>query len=161
MTIVDFAKETGLSKQAIYQRLKRKNIKLSDIQQPDSNELTQEGLFTLTELFGIKATDNGKAAKPSTAGASVDLEKVNTDNTEERIKQLEEENKQLKATIEELRAAAAAKDQQLIEAYRQQADFAQQIALKRLPGETAPRRTLWERITGRGKHQETPSTESK
>ena len=30
MTIVDFAKETGLSKQAIYQKLKRKNIKLSE-----------------------------------------------------------------------------------------------------------------------------------
>lgn len=150
MTIVDFAKETGLSKQAIYQKLKRKNIRLSDIQQPDNNELTKEGLFTLTELFGVKVSDNGKAVKASKVDGVLTGK---TDNTEERIKQLEEENKQLRAAIDELRAAAALKDQQLIEAYRQQADFAQQIALKRLPGEAAPRPSLWQRITGRGKKE--------
>lgn len=154
MTIVDFAKETGLSKQAIYQKLKRKNIKLSDIQQPDNNELTEEGLFTLTELFSIKATSNGKAAPASKVDGALTNK---TDNTEDRIKQLEEENKQLRAAIDELRAAAALKDQQLIAAYKQQADFAQEIALKRLPGEAAPRPSLWERITRR--HSKTSEKE--
>ena len=157
MTITDFAKQTGLTTQAIYQKLKRKNIKLSDIQQPGNSDLTQEGLFTLTELFKVKATDNGKAV----TAATLDKAFINkNDNTEDRIKQLEEENKQLRAAIDELRAAAALKDQQLIAAYKQQADFAQEIALKRLPGEAAPRPSLWERITRR-KPQNTPENSTK
>ena len=95
MTIVDFAKETGLSKQAIYQKLKRKNIKLSDIQQPDNNELTQEGLFTLAELFKIKVEDNGKPIPASKEGVNVDSKKVNDNSAEWIIKRLEEENEQL------------------------------------------------------------------
>ena len=150
MTIVDFAKETGLSKQAIYQKLKRKNIKLSDIQQPDNNELTQEGLLTLTELFKIKVTDNGKLIPASKEEVNVDHKKVNDNSAEGIIKRLEEENEQLKISIAELRAAAAVKDQ-LIDALTARAEFAEKISLQRLPGDTAHKPTLWQRITGKGK----------
>lgn len=146
MTIVDFAKETGLSKQAIYQKLKRKNIKLSDIQQPDNNELTQEGLLILTDLFNVKVSDNGKLISASKESVNVDRKKVNENKTEELIKQLEEENKQLKISIAELRAAAAVKDQ-LIDALTARAEFAEKISLQRLPGDTTAKPTLWERIT--------------
>ena len=150
MTIVDFAKETGLSKQAIYQKLKRKNIKLSDIQQPDNNELTQEGLLTLTELFKIKVADNGKLTTASKEEVNVDHKKVNDNSAEGVIKRLEEENEQLKISIAELRAAAAVKDQ-LIDALTARAEFAEKISLQRLPGEAAPKRSLWQRITRKGK----------
>ena len=150
MTIVDFAKETGLSKQAIYQKLKRKNIKLSDIQHPDNNELTQEGLLTLTELFKIKVADNGKLMPESKEEVNIDRKKVNDNNAERIIKQLEEENEQLKISIAELRAAAAVKDQ-LIDALTARAEFAEKISLQRLPGDTAHKPTLWQRITRKGK----------
>ena len=150
MTIVDFAKETGLSKQAIYQKLKRKNIKLSDIQQPDNNELTQEGLLTLTELFKIKVADNGKLTTASKEEVNVDHKKVNDNSAEGVIKRLEEENEQLKISIAELRAAAAVKDQ-LIDALTARAEFAEKISLQRLPGDTAHKPTLWQRITRKGK----------
>lgn len=150
MTIVDFAKETGLSKQAIYQKLKRKNIKLSDIQQPDNNELTQEGLLTLTELFKIKVADNGKLTPASKEEVNVDHKKINDNSAEGVIKRLEEENEQLRISIAELRAAAAVKDQ-LIDALTARAEFAEKISLQRLPGDTAHKPTLWQRITRKGK----------
>lgn len=150
MTIVDFAKETGLSKQAIYQKLKRKNIKLSDIQQPDNNELTQEGLFTLAELFKIKVEDNGKPIPASKEGVNVDSKKVNDNSAEGIIKRLEEENEQLKISIAELRAAAAVKDQ-LIDVLTARAEFAEKISLQHLPGEVERKPSLWQRITGRTK----------
>ena len=156
MTITDFAKQTGLTTQAIYQKLKRKNIKLSDIQQPGNSDLTHEGLLTLTELFKVKATDNGKAVIAST----VDKAFINKrDNTEERIKQLEEENEQLKISLAELRAAATVKDQ-LIATLTARAEFAEKISLQRLPGEAAPRPSLWERITRR-KPKEAPENSTK
>lgn len=149
MTISDFSKAAGLTPQAIYKRLKENGISLSEIREQDGKTLTGEGLSTLAALFKVKQIDN---LTPETYSG---IEKKAAE-IEKKLKALEDENAQLKLTLTELRATAAAKDQ-LIENLQGQLLFMQQLQAATLQRIPAAKPTLWQRITGKVK----PSTESK
>lgn len=157
MTIPEFAKLADRTPQAIYARLKQENISISELQEEDKKTLSQNGLHILSGLFRVKpeklmeeeAADNQKDFK---------FEKENLHGGKEmlsimqRIEKLAEENARLKIENAELRATAAGKDQ-LIDALTARAEFAEKMSLQRLPGEAAPRPSLWERITGKGRKE--------
>lgn len=71
MKIKDAAEKYGISSQAIYQRLKRQNIPIDSIKDPESGELTPDALGMLENLFGEsseqfnqrKATANEELAR--------------------------------------------------------------------------------------------------
>lgn len=149
MTISDFSKAAGLTPQAIYKRLKENGISLSEIREQDGKTLTGEGLSTLAALFKVKQIDN---LTPETYSG---IEKKAA-AIEKKLEALEDENAQLKLTLTELRATAAAKDQ-LIESLQAQLLFMQQLQAATLQRIPAAKPTLWQRITGKVK----PSTESK
>ena len=149
MTISDFSKAAGLTPQAIYKRLKENGISLSAIREQDGKTLTGEGLSTLAALFKVKQIDN---LTPETFSG---IEKKAA-AIEKKLEALEDENAQLKLTLTELRATAAAKDQ-LIESLQAQLLFMQQLQAATLQRIPAAKPTLWQRITGKVK----PSTESK
>lgn len=149
MTISDFSKAAGLTPQAIYKRLKENGISLSEIREQDGKTLTGEGLSTLATLFKVKQIDN---LTPETYSG---IEKKAA-AIEKKLEALEDENAQLKLTLTELRATAAAKDQ-LIENLQGQLLFMQQLQAATLQRIPTAKPTLWQRITGKVK----PSTESK
>lgn len=149
MTISDFSRAAGLTPQAIYKRLREQGISLSEIREQDGKTLTGEGLSTLAALFKVKQIDN---LTPETYSG---IEKKAAE-IEKKLRALEDENAQLKLTLTEIKATAAAKDQ-LIESLQAQLLFMQQLQAATLQRIPAAKPTLWQRITGRGK----PSTESK
>ena len=143
MTISDFSKAAGLTPQAIYKRLKENGISLSAIREQDGKTLTGEGLSTLAALFKVKPIDN---LTPETFSG---IEKKAA-AIEKKLEALEDENAQLKLTLTELRATAAAKDQ-LIENLQSQLLFMQQLQAATLQRIPAAKPTLWQRITGKVK----------
>ena len=145
MTISDFSKAAGLTPQAIYKRLKENGISLSEIREQDGKTLTGEGLSTLATLFKVKQIDN---LTPETYSG---IEKKAA-AIEKKLEALDDENAQLKLTLTELRATAAAKDQ-LIESLQAQLLFMQQLQAATLQRIPAAKPTLWQRITGRGKKE--------
>lgn len=149
MTIADFSKAAGLTPQAIYKRLKENGISLSEIREEDGKTLTAEGLSTLAALFKVKQIDN---LTPETYSGIEKKAAV----IEKKLTALEDENAQLKLSLTELKATAAAKDQ-LIENLQGQLLFMQQLQAATLQRIPAAKPTLWQRITGKVK----PSTESK
>lgn len=155
MNIAEFAKLADRTPQAIYQRLKENGIKLSELKEADGKTLTQEGLSILGSLFSVKEKEIDLSEEIKESGNKFDKKII---LLERKLEELTEENNQLKISLAETRATAAAKDQ-IIEALRARAEYAEKITLQRLPAPAKP--SLWQRITGRGKHQETPSTESK
>lgn len=154
MTIPEFAKLADRTPQAIYARLKQENISISELQEEDKKTLSPNGLHILSGLFRVKpeklreeeAADNQKDLK---------FEKDNLQSSKEflsmmqRIEKLAEENARLKIENAELRATAAGK-QQLIDELKARVEFAEKMSLQRLPGEAAPKPSLWQRITRRG-----------
>ena len=85
MTINDIAKAYGVSRQAVYQRLKRKGVQLKDLQKEDSLELTEEGEALFREMF--------QQGEPSQT-----LEET----TIQQIDSLTRENEQLRNRIKDL-----------------------------------------------------------
>lgn len=149
MTIAEFSKAAGLTVQAVYKRIKENGISLSEIREQDGKTLTGEGLSLLAGLFKVKQIDN---LTPETFSG---VEKKAA-AAEKKLKALEDENAQLKLTLTELRATAAAKDQ-LIENLQGQLLFMQQLQAATLQRIPAAKPTFWQRITGKVK----PSTEEK
>lgn len=145
MTISDFSRAAGLTPQAIYKRLREQGISLSEIREQDGKTLTGEGLSTLAALFKVKQIDN---LTPETYSG---IEKKAAE-IEKKLKALEDENTQLKLTLTEIKATAAAKDQ-LIESLQAQLLFMQQLQAATLQRIPAAKPTLWQRITGRGKKE--------
>ncbi len=57
MTLRDIATRAGVSHQAVYQKLKKKGIKVEDLRNKESGELTGEGMAILLELFPAAKND--------------------------------------------------------------------------------------------------------
>jgi len=152
MTIPEFAKLADRTPQAIYARLKQEKISVSELQEDDKKTLSQDGLSILSSLFHVSAKEIKLEERNIQTSEEFEQNKIfqdkETAQLKRKLEQLSQENEQLKIENAELKATAAGKDQ-LIAALTARAEFAEKISLQRLPGETAPRRTLWERITGR------------
>lgn len=87
MTIAEFAKEKGITPQAVYKRVKKLGINLETIRKPDKT-LTAEGLITLQRAFELSTVD------------TFQVETV--DNLKNQLKDM-----QHKVEMAEARAAAA------------------------------------------------------
>lgn len=139
MTIKDAAEKYGVSKQAIYQRLKKQGIALETIKDPETGELTRDAEAVLFKLYG--ADD-----KPKTQNLNSIIQSLKNDNKSLilEVEELKKENQRLSKRIEELAEDKTLLAETLKEAQRIQLAMIQQ----RLPEP----RTLWERITGRKKN---------
>lgn len=122
MTIKEFAKEMGISTQAIYQRIKGAGIKLDSLKMTGSQELSDEGRKQLAQLFTRQQSTND------------DLQKA-----------LQTENEFLKQRCKELEADRD-RWQKATEQAQQLAAQAQALSLARLP---APRRSLLDWLRGK------------
>lgn len=87
MTIAEFAKEKGITPQAVYKRVKKLGINLETIRKPDKT-LTAEGLSALQRAFELSTVD------------TFQVETV--DNLKNQLKDM-----QHKVEMAEARAAAA------------------------------------------------------
>lgn len=87
MTIAEFAKEKGITPQAVYKRVKKLGINLETIRKPDKT-LTAEGLIALQRAFELSTVDT--------------FQVVTVDNLKNQLKDM-----QHKVEMAEARAAAA------------------------------------------------------
>lgn len=139
MTIKQFAKEKGVSTQAVYQKIKAAGLEISDLRAENSAELTESGLKAVNQLF-VK-------------------QKEKTDNKEklvDRVKELEKQVSMLESALQEARAdrdrwAAQAEAAQQT---AQQAQALNMATLKALPAPQPPaeRRGLLARLFNRNKN---------
>lgn len=163
MTIPEFAKLAGRTPQAIYGRLKERKIKLSDLQEEDGKTLSQSGLSILSSLFKVTETELRLYSEKKQDKIELEQNKAEQDKERlllsQKIEQLKQDNEELRTQLAELRGKVKEKDERIAD-MKARVEFTERIILQRLPA-PAPRPSLWERITGRGKRQETPSTESK
>ena len=132
MTIKEFANSLSISPQAVYKRLKGAGIALDSIRQENSSELTDEGLKQLETLFEntVEKTVNESTIEPVELTAL----KVENEFLKQRIADL---------TADRDRWAA------LAEAAQQTAQQAQALNMANLKALPAPRRSLWDVITGK------------
>ena len=145
MTIKEVAQQTGLSHQAIYKRLKARGIKLDDIRDKSTGQLTPQGEAVITELFQVTASIPPEEKKAETP-VETEVEKLNAQVAEltteveklrNQVATLENERDFLRATLE--------REQQL-----------HGIALSKLPPALPPAeeergrlRSWWDRVRGR------------
>lgn len=134
MKIKDFAKNKGITPQAVYQKLKAAGISISSITEENSPELTESGLEILNELFT-------KEIEKSFNQTSDLLKTIDTLKIENRLlkEELEETRRQ-----RDLWAAQAAEAQKTA----QQAQALNLAAFKALPA-PEEKRSLWDRLKGR------------
>lgn len=138
MTIKEFAKEKGVSTQAVYQKIKAAGLEISGLRAENSSELTVDGLEAVNQLF-VKQSKK------------ID----NKNKLVDRINELEKQVATLENALQEARAdrdrwAAQAEAAQQT---AQQAQALNMATLKALPAPqpSAERRGLLARLFGRNK----------
>ena len=144
MTIKQYAKQAGVSPQAVYQRLKNNKIKIDSITERGSGELTGEGTAILNKLFNPE----NRQIKPIKDERIEALEKqlselrAQLSSKDERIKSLEEQAASLKEDKEYFKQALE----------KEQTNLSEIKALLPGPGKpaAADRKLTWrERFTGK------------
>lgn len=138
MTIKDAAEKYGVTKQAIYQRLKKQGIDLDTIKDSETGELTADAEAMLFKLYG---TEN----KPKAQNLNSIIQSLKTENKALTLEvdELKKENQRLAERVKELSQDKELLADTLKESQRIQLAMIQQ----RLPEPL----TIWERITGRRK----------
>ena len=139
MTIREVAQKTGLSHQAIYKRLKSRGVKLEEIKDKATGQLTPDGEALIADLFAVSAAAKETAASPEVdelttrvAELSTEVEKLRT-----QVEALEKERDFLREAL--------TREQQL-----------HGIALSKLPTALPPTeaertrlRVWWDKLRGR------------
>lgn len=134
MTIKQFAKEQSISTQAVYQKMKRAGIDPASIKKEKSQELTEEGIKQLEQLFVNKTTD----VEQTTEALKVEIELLN-----QRLQEL---------TADRDRWAEIAKTAQ--EALQREQQATQQAqALQMATLQALKRPSIWARLTGKTKNE--------
>lgn len=147
MTIKEFAKNQGISTQAVYQRIKGAGVELSEIKKPNTAELTAHGLEILKSIFARGDAESGKKLaelKNKLAEQSIEIEKLRQEAAE-----LRKERDGWRAQAERWTAIA--------ETAQKQADNMQEALLRAQAinmaslqaAASAPRLSLWQRLTGK------------
>lgn len=109
MTIKDAAEKYGVSKQAVYQRLKRNLIQVDNLTDQETGHLTPEAEAILENLFGensqqfnkrkLNLTEELKAAK-----AEIQRQQVNVELLTAKLEAAERERDLLRETLDQERA---------------------------------------------------------
>ncbi len=147
MTIKEFAKNQGVSSQAVYQKIKAAGIELSSIKKENSSELSEDGLKILKSIFTKKDEDNSRK-----------IEELKSKLTEQQseIEKLIAEMGELKAERDSWKEQAE-KMTAIAEAAQKQTDNMQEALLRAQAINMAslqaaaktPRLSWWQRITGK------------
>ena len=109
MTIKDAAEKYGISKQAIYQRLKRNNIQIDSLTDPETGNLTPDAEAIMENLFGegsqqfnkrkLTLTEELKAAQ-----AEIQHQQAIVDLLTAKLEAAERERDLLRETLDQERA---------------------------------------------------------
>ena len=109
MTIKDAAEKYGISKQAIYQRLKRNNIQIDSLTDPETGDLTPDAEAIMENLFGegsqqfnkrkLTLTEELKAAQ-----AEIQHQQAIVDLLTAKLEAAERERDLLRETLDQERA---------------------------------------------------------
>lgn len=164
MTIKEFAKEQGITTQAVYARIKAAGIDLQGIKKPNTAELTADGLEILNAVFAKNDGTNG--AKIAEYKAELKMLQVKVEKLEKELEDTKEAaerwRQQAETWLEMLQKAqeAALNSQSLANKLHESLQDAQRTAqqaqalnmasiqaLKAAPN--VQRLTWWQRLTGR------------
>ena len=94
MRVADYAKKYHLTEQAIRSRIKRAGYTLSDLRQPGSNHLSQDGEKVIEELFNkpepektaAQGTSQGKTGSTRAAGSADKLAVIRAERDELKLR---------------------------------------------------------------------------
>lgn len=103
MKVSDIATERGISKQAVYQRLKTAHIKVDSLTDPKTGELTADGQAVIEKLFLTEKTMSQSMQVKTLTEVNKDLLKQ-VDSLTERVKALQETVTMKEDRIRELTA---------------------------------------------------------
>ena len=142
MTIKEFAKEKGVTLQAVYQKIKAAGLELKDIKDSETQELTQNGLNELDKLF----SKNKDIQSINLTALKIELEKLKAENEilkqqrndlESQLDSWKEQTKAQQETINGLQTALQQAQQTAL-----QAQALNMASIKLLP---PPRKSIWDR----------------
>lgn len=140
MTIKQLAKELNVSSQAIYQRLQKKKIDVKTLTHPVTKELTSDGEFVIRAMYEQR-TKQGLAEKQE----SEDKKDKEIEELRKQVQELIEKNSILEKRVEELK-----QDREMFRDMAERSQRLQEQVINRfLPGKVE-KRSLWQRITGKG-----------
>ena len=160
LTINEFAKQNGITVQAVYQKLKSSNIPLTAIKDDKSKQLTEEGIELLKNLFDKGRLNNDKEIvgyieKIEALKNELNTEKLKSELLNKRIEELTaDRDKWHDEAIEQRELTKEAQ-----QAVTMQARALSAASIKALTaGEQQPQRKLSfiERITGKIKGNQEP-----
>ena len=149
MTIKEVAQSTGLSHQAIYKRLKARGIKLDDIRDKTTGQLTPEGGMVIAELFPVTASSIPEEKK---------AEKPDETQVENQVEKLRNQVAELTTEVEKLRnqVATLENERDFLRTTLEREQQLHGIALSKLPPALPPAeeergklRSWWDRVRGR------------
>lgn len=98
MTIKQYAEQLGISPQAVYQRLKKNNVKIESLTEKGTGELTGEGTIILNKLFDPenRQTKPAKDERIEALEQQIAELRAELSSKTERVKSLEEQAASLK-----------------------------------------------------------------
>lgn len=124
MTIKEAAALYGVSKQAIYQRLKKTGQDLDQIRDAKTQELTEFGIELVNSIYGQKA----------------DKEQSSVNQSVKELESLKSENVRLQEQVNALteKVAALTEERDFLRRSLDQSQQLQAMTLSRLPASTPP-----------------------
>jgi len=107
MTIKEFAKQEGISTQAVYQRLKKNKIRMEAVTEKGTGEITGEGQAILERLFDPKNRQTKPAKDERIEALEQQIAELRAElaTKAERVKSLEEQAANLKEDKEYFKQA--------------------------------------------------------
>lgn len=99
MTIKEVAQVTGLSQQAIYKKIKSRGIKIEDLKDKETGQLSEHGEEVIRELFIDKKDEKQVSTEVEKLRAEVEKLRNQVEFLEERNRQLTEERDFLKTAL--------------------------------------------------------------
>lgn len=140
MTIREAAALYGVSKQAIYQRLKKTGKELDQIRDEKTQELTELGMELVNSIYGKKGGNEQSSVNQSVK----EIETLKVDNT-----RLQE---QVNALTEKV--AALTEERDFLRRSLDQSQQLQAMTLSRLPATTTERKSVIKRLAEHFKRPE-------
>lgn len=131
MTIKEAAARYGVSRQAIYQRLKRQGLQVDMLRDPKTGELTPEGEATLSSMF--TETEATEQTTPDNNQAQIDALTAERDALRDQVAQLTSQVDTISAQL-----ATLTDERDFLRRALDQAQQLHAMALKALPQPREP-----------------------
>lgn len=152
MTIKEYAKEQGISTQAVYQRLKKNRVKVESVTEKGTGEITAEGVVILNKLFDPenRQTKPAKDEQIEAMSAQISELRETLARKEERIESLESALKEAREDVKYWQQAFT-KEQEIHSLLLRvlPAPQEQEQSETPKPGGGSEKRGFWARLTGK------------